>query len=81
MAQETIDYNGVAGSICSNCSTILLVIVTKAEYVASITHCPTVTTSGFFCEAPLLEMDEEEIDSAMQSYYDLNLAGNGVVCS
>ncbi len=74
MAPTPIEYNGVAGVVCRNCDTIVLVIVREARYTAHIGYCPTVTDDGFFCEAKMLPMELPQIDAAMQSYYDLNLA-------
>jgi len=74
MEIKTTEYNGIAGVICTNCDTIIMVIVRSANYAANIAHCPAVAENGFFCTAPTVRMDLAEIDAAVQSYYDLNLA-------
>lgn len=69
------EYNGIAGAVCINCSTVVLVVVTDAHYTAKMAFCPAVTDRGFFCESPMATMDIKEIDMAVLSYVDINLAG------
>ncbi len=75
MAQKAISYNGIAGAVCTLCYTAIFVVVVGAHHTARLSYCPAVTETGYFCEAPLVDLDIEQIDAALQSYVDLNLAG------